>query len=451
MVKQNQQTYANLIEGPVGRRLVSLTVPMIWGFFSLMAFNLVDTYFVARLGTEFLAAISFTFPVVMVTGGIAIGLGVGTSSLISRAIGEGNYQKVQKLTLNSLVLAVCIAGVFVVVGLSTIKPLFKMLGAKDDLIPLIYSYMKVWYIGVAFVVVPMVGNNAIRATGDTMTPAIIMTFAAVVNVILDPIIIFGYFGLPGLGLRGAALATVIARFTSFVFSLVVLRYRKRMLNFCLPCLSELVKSWREILYVSIPAAGTFMMVPFSTGIITNFVASFGTEAVAGFGIAIRMEGFALVIFMALSAAMGPFVGQNWGAKKYGRIHNGLNKSFIFAGVWGFLVFCMVWAFGKNLVSLFNPNDEVISIALMYLLIVSFSYGAEGIIFIASSAYNALGKSLFAALLVLTRAFILYVPLAYLGRKFGGVKGIFLAAGVSNFIVGLGAYMWILGFCKRAER
>ena len=140
MLKQKQQTYTNLIEGHVGRRLVSLTVPMIWGFFSLMAFNLVDTYFVARLGTEFLAAISFTFPVVMVTGGIAIGLGVGTSSLISRAIGECNYQKVQKLTLNSLMLSVCIAGVFVIVGLSAIQPLFKMLGASDDLIPLIYSY-----------------------------------------------------------------------------------------------------------------------------------------------------------------------------------------------------------------------------------------------------------------------------------------------------------------------
>ncbi len=157
----------SLIEGPVGRRLLFLTVPMVGGIFAITTFNLVDTFFVARLGTDELAAMGFIFPVVMFVQSIALGLGIGTASVVSRAIGEGDHRKVRRLTTDSLILAVLLVVLFVTVGLLTINPLFTLMGATPEILPLIRQYMTIWYVGMIFVTVPMVGNNAIRATGDT--------------------------------------------------------------------------------------------------------------------------------------------------------------------------------------------------------------------------------------------------------------------------------------------
>ena len=139
---------AKLTEGSVGRTLVFVTLPMMVGIVGMVAFNLVDTFFVGRLGTLELAAMGFTFPVVMVVGSIARGLGVGVSSVVSRAIGQGDHHKVQRLTTDGLLLSVLIVLVFAVAGLLSIEPLFRMLGASEDILPLIKAYMRIWYFGI---------------------------------------------------------------------------------------------------------------------------------------------------------------------------------------------------------------------------------------------------------------------------------------------------------------
>ncbi len=229
---------------------------MMVGIIGMVMFNLVDTYFVGRLGKLHLAAMSFTFPVVMVLQSIALGLGIGASAVIARAIGEGDHHRVQRLTTDSLMLSFIIVVVFVVIGLATIEPLFRLLGAGEELLPLIKSYMRIWYIGVAFVVIPMVGNSAIRATGDTVTPSIIMLIAIAVNLGLDPLLIFGIGPFPRLELAGAAIATVIARATTMTISLLVLYFREKMIVLKMPSLKEGIDSWKKILYIALPAGGT---------------------------------------------------------------------------------------------------------------------------------------------------------------------------------------------------
>jgi putative MATE family efflux protein len=201
------QTRATLIEGHIGKTLIKLTIPMIFGILGMVAFNLVDTFFIGQLGTNELAAISFTFPVVFVIGSLAMGLGMGASAVISRAIGEGDPTRVQRFTTDSLILSVLVVVVFIVIGLLTIDQVFALLGATPQVMPLIKQYMLIWYPSMIFVVIPMVGNNAIRATGDTKTPSVIMLVAVAVNIILDPLLIFGIGPFPALALAGAALAT----------------------------------------------------------------------------------------------------------------------------------------------------------------------------------------------------------------------------------------------------
>ncbi|MFT7538316.1 MAG: Na+-driven multidrug efflux pump, partial [Lysobacterales bacterium] len=183
------QNKAKLIEGPVGPLLFRLTVPMIWGILAIMAFNVIDTIFIAKLGTTHLAAISFTFPVVMVVTNLAIGLGIGASSVVSRAIGEDNHQEIQNLTISALILSFVLAVVFIVIGYLTTEPLFSLLGAGDDTLPLISAYMNVWYLGIGFLIIPIVGNYIVRATGDMFWPAMVMAGSSILNLILDPILI----------------------------------------------------------------------------------------------------------------------------------------------------------------------------------------------------------------------------------------------------------------------
>lgn len=436
-----------LTEGKVGIQLLRLTLPMVWGVFAVIAFNLADTYFVAQLGTNELAAMSFTFPVVMVLGSISMGLGTGASSVIARAIGEGDRDKVKRLTTSSLTLALLIVGIFVLIGLASIDPLFKVLGAGFEVLPLIRDYMTIWYLGVIFLVVPMVGNSAIRASGNTGVPSLIMTIAAGVNIALDPLLIFGWGNIPSLGLQGAALATVISRATTVVASLLFLHFRERMILWSLPKLKTVWGCWKTILHVGLPAAGTNMITPISIGFITSLMASYGPEAIAGFGIASRVESFALIAMMALSASIGPFVGQNWGAKKYGRVNQALHYSFLFCIVWGILMTLILSLTGAELASLFNGNPEVVEITTNYLMIVPISYAALGIIMISSSTFNALGKPLPSVVMTLTRMFFLYIPMAYLGSWLFKVNGVFAAASLSTLAVGIGAFIWNRSTCS----
>jgi len=423
---------------------------MIGGIFAVIVFSLVDTYFVAQLGTQPLAAIGFTFPVVSALGSLALGLGIGASSVIARAIGEGDRTQVRRLTTDSLTLSLLIVGVFIALGLATIDPLFSLLGAQPDVLPLVRDYMSIWYPGMIFLVVPMVGNSAIRASGNTKVPSFIMVVAAAINIILDPIFIFGWGVIPGWGLKGAAIATVLGRATTLAASLLFLHYREKMLCFNLPKIDALLKSWQRILHVGLPAAGTSLVTPVSIGIITSLVAVYGAEAVAGFSIASRVESFALLVLLALSAVMGPFVGQNWGAQRGDRVRRALHLSYLFSLFWGALVAAILAPASAWLSSLFSKNPEVVAIAAAYLLLVPISYAAVGILTIASSTFNALGKPIPSAIMTLARMFGLYIPLAYLGSWLFGVKGIFAAACIANLVVGIGAWIWTQKTCQEPQ-
>ncbi|NES64361.1 MAG: MATE family efflux transporter [Okeania sp. SIO2D1] len=430
-----------LTEGRVSPLLIKLTLPMVWGVFAVIGFNIVDTYFVGQLGTNELAAMSFTFPVVMVFGSVSMGLGTGAASIIARAIGEGDRHKVKRLTTDSLTLSLLIVGIFVILGLTTIDPVFTALGAKAETLPLIREYMLTWYLGVIFLVVPMVGNNAIRAAGNTFIPSVIMIIAGVINAVLDPILIFGVGKIPAMGLQGAALATVIGRATTLITSLFFLHYHERMISWGFPRFNLVLRNWQSILYIGIPAAATNMITPISITFITSLVANYGIAAVAGFGVASKVESFSIIVPMALSASFSPFVGQNWGAKKYDRVYLGLRLGFQFCLLWGVVLAIALGVGGSLIASIFDPNPEVIEIAAKYLLIVPISYGASGMILVSSATFNALGKPLPSVMMTMTRMLFLYVPLAYLGSWLFGVDGIFVAACFANLAVGIGAYFW----------
>lgn len=429
-----------LVQGPVGRTLARLTWPMVIGHLGMVAFNLVDTFYVGRLGTRELAALSFTFPVVFMISSLAIGLGMGAAAVISRAIGEGDVSRVRRLTTDSLMLSLGLVAVCIGFGLLSINPIFRLLGAGTDLLPLIESYMRIWYLGMIFVVVPMVGNNAIRATGDTKTPTAIMLVAVVMNFGLDPLLIFGIGPFPRLELAGAALATVLSRAVTFLVALWVLGRRERMLTRSFRPYRAVFRSWTRVLYIGLPAAATRMIIPLSVGLITRIVSFYGPRSVAAYGVASRIEFFALMVMMSLASVFAPFVGQNWGAGRLDRIKLGAAQAKRFCLFFGLGMCGLLFTGARSVAGIFTRDPMVIEGIVLYLRIVPAAYGLQGLIHLGGAALNALNRPLRAAALIFTQMIVIYLPLAALGSRLMGLAGVFAALTVVYAGGGVGAHL-----------
>jgi len=432
---------AKLTEGPVGRHLIDMTLPMLFGITTMMAQAFIDTYFLGLVGDRALAAYSFGFPILMIVMSVAIGLGAGTSSVVARALGKDDQQRARRLATDSLILSFLITGSVAIVGVLTINPLFRLLGAPEDMIPMIRTFMIILYSGVPFVVVGMVGMSSMRATGDTRLPSMLMIGGAILNVILDPILIFGLGPLPALGLNGAATAGLLARAAVFAGALYLMMGRLDMVSFAKPDPAELRNSWADILHVGLPAAGTNAIVPVGMAVITAMIARFGPEAVAGFGVASRIESLVLVIYYAMSSTIGPFVGQNLSAGKESRIQEALRLCAIFCVVSGLVIATVLALMSGFLPRLFSDSPDVISVARQFLWIAPISYGAYGIVMVVNASFNGLGNPMPGVMISVTRILALYVPLAFIGRHFFGVAGIFAAYAVANVLSGLLGYLW----------
>ena len=443
---QLQAMQGTLTKGSVKWHLVKLTIPTTCATFALITFNLADTYFVAKLGTNELAAISFTFPVFMTLGSLNMGLGVGVSSVTARAIGQEDRYQVQRLTTDSLVLSLIVGLILLLAGLVTIKPIFTALSAGANILPLIRDYMEVFYLGSIVSSVFIVASAIMRASGNAIFPGLMMIVAAVINVVLDPVLIFGWSVFPRLGMQGAALATVIARSIVLVATLIFL-CQKQMILFNMPKFKDILQSWRNILHIAIPTIATYLIKPISMGLIVSMIAFYGSEAVAGLGIASRLEGLALAVFMALSATVGPLVGQNWGAGKIYRVNQAFLLSIRFCLIWGGLIAIVLGLASPWLASHFDNNPDVVSVTVAYMASVPISYAASGIIQISSSTFNAMGKPFPPVALMLAQTLILYVPLAAIGSRLFGINGVFAAICFSNIVVGMVAFAWHSQSCQ----
>jgi len=446
-----QQANARLTEGPIPRTLATMAGGMLIGFFAAAAFNITDTYFVAQLGTRELAAMSFTFPVAMTIHSLAMGIGIGAAAVISRRIGQGSLSQVKRLTTDTLLLAVVCVAVLVTVGLITMRPLFTLLGAEPDVLPLVEQYMRIWYIGVGFVIVPMVGNNAIRATGDTLSPSLIMLVDLGLNIVLDPPLIFGFGPIPAMGIAGAALATVFCRALALVASLYVLGRRKRMLTLERPSWARLLDSWKHVLHIGIPSAATFMLQPLYIGILVRLVAWFGTPAVAAFGAGTRVQMLAGLPIMALGASTVPFVGQNRGAGRFDRIVKGHTASFLFSLGWGAVCVIVLLALARPIAGLFSSDPLVRRYLVLLLCIAPLAYGFRGLGHISMSGMNAIGKPYHAAAAMLTRLCVLCVPLAAVGAALFRYTGLLWGATAAEVIAGLLMAWWVRRLYAKSAR
>ncbi|PNH79918.1 MATE family efflux transporter [Vibrio diazotrophicus] len=434
-----------LLSAPIPTVLRQMTVPMIFGLVAILMFNLVDTFFISLLGTEALAAISYTFPVTFVVNCITMGIGIGLSTNIGRLLGQGSENNAARFSSHGILLAVVLVIVASSIGFITIEPLFLLLGAKQELIPLIEQYMQVWYFTIPLLVVPMTGNSVIRATGDTKTPAKIMMLAGIINGVLDPMLIFGYGPFPELGIQGAAISSAFSWLGALICSFYVLIKRVKLL--AVPHFPSLYKDWNQILKIGTPAALSTAMNPISGALLMMMLSSHGTAAVAAYGAAQRIESILILVLMSLTSSLTPFMAQNLGANNPTRSFAGLFISLRFSLLFQLMIFVMMVPLSIPLSKLFSQEAAVQDLLWHYLLVVPFSYGFQGVVMMLISALNALHLPIKAFQWSFMRLFVFTLPVAWVGSEIYGIEGLFIGIAAGNIAGGLLGYLYALWLRK----
>lgn len=437
-VKANKPAPNRMLEGSIGQTLKELTLPMIYGMILLMSFGLVDTFFVSLLGTNELAAISFTFPVTFTVISLNIGLGIGTSAVIGKLLGAGQVQDARLSAMAALMSVFLLVGMLCTIGLLSIERVFSLLGAESAQLPLITDYMSVWYLAGVLLAIPMVGNSVLRASGDTKTPSIIMASGGAINAVLDPFLIFGLGPFPAMGIQGAAIATAVAWATGVLWIIVLLIKRELMVPRLLN-LTEFLTHSKDVLRIGFPAAGANMLTPIATGVVTAIVAGFGATAVAAWGVGGRLETIASIVMLALSMSLPPLLSQNLGANRIDRVKEAYQLSLKFVLGFQLLVFVCLLISAPWIANIFAREPDVTEWITLFLMIVPLGYGVQGVVVLTNSAFNAIHQPMYALALNALRLFVFFVPFAFVGSIYYELYGVFWGIVLANTVMAFISY------------
>jgi len=421
----------NLVTDPLRPTLIKLTLPMMFGMISLMLFNLVDIYFVAQLGSEQMAALAFTLPVTFSVVSLAIGLGVGTSATLARCLGSGDEQQAAQIASDNLLVTAALIILLSSLMALVADTLFSWMGAEGELLSFTLEYMHIWWLGAPFLVLNMVSNSTFRARGDTRTPALIMSASSLLNMLLDPLLIFGLGPIPAMGIQGAALASVIAWALASLVVYYLLRRRFKLLTFSALSLPRVVANSLSVLRIGLPAALSNMMTPLAGAVLTSVVATHGHHAVAAFGVGNRIESLSLLVCLALSMTLPPLISQNFGAGQIQRVSSAYRGALIFALLWQLVIYFILQLGSGFIITTFADSAAVEGPLLLWLLLVPAGFGLQAVTFLSASSFNALHRPMRALSISLVRLFVFYVPLALLGNHWFGLNGMFAAFVLAN--------------------
>ena len=410
---------------------------MAMGAIAMNVTQVAEAVFLGMVGTEALAALGFAFPVIVTLFAFGGGIGVGASSVIARAMGAGHRERAALLTTHAQALTFVVTSALCIVVFTFSEAIFTALGAQGVVKRMTIEYLDVYLLGTPFFLLAMVASTLLRATGRAVSPGVMLTGMALLQMALFPPLILGWLGLPALGIAGAAWASTIASFAAVAASATLLvraGLLRRSLKGCWA-------SWVAVLHVGGPAIAAGLIVPASALVVTRLLAGHGHEVVAGFNVASRVELLVIMILWCASGSVEPLVGQNWGARRFDRVYSALRLANGFCLVWGALTCAVLVTFGGRLAGLIDANPVVVEVAEAFFLVVPASMGLMGVMQVASSCFNARGRPMPALVISLGRAFGLHVPLAVLGNLLWGYHGIFLATAATNVLMGASAWAW----------
>ena len=421
------------------RQLWQQTWPMALGVMSLLGFYLVDSIFVARLGTAPLAAQSFTFPLAFLVIGVQVGIGIAIAALISRAIGAGQQDQANRLGALVLTGGGLLLGLLLLLLWLLQAPAFSLIGASDAIRELIRPYwaiqvLAMWVGGVLYF-----GYSLFRAHGNTRFPGLMMVLTSLLNLMLDPILIFGVGDWDGFGLPGAALASLLAFAIGLGIQVLALRgkgwvQRHGML------VQMRVSAW-PFAQIAGPAMISQLMPPLAAMLATALVARAGDQAVAAWGMASRLESFSIVLVLGMTMALPPWLGRCYGGNDWDTVRRLMRVAAAMVIGWQLVLGLLMALLAAPLAGLLVDTAPVQAYLTLLIRWLPPSYGLLGVCMLVVSASNALGWPMRAMLISFLRLFLCYLPLLWLGYQLGDFGGLALGAAFGNLLAGVMAWMF----------
>ncbi len=429
---------AKLATGSISGHLLTQTTPMLFGIAAIMSIGIVDAYFIGKLGSKELAAVGFIFPVTIALSSLGVGVIAGISSVVSRALGSADPDRAQQLGNLGMVLAVGF-GLIVAAALYLMKgPLFQLMQADDDLLPLIDAYMTPYALGFPLLLTNMGGNGVLRGQGAAKRASAILIAFAGANWILDPILITGIGSFEGFGVAGAAYATVAGWAVGTVLAIIFVQSSKIRINpACLTSAHWGSGIW-SLVKVGGPAALSNAINPVGLSILTALLAKYGQDEVAGFGAAGRLQSFAVVPMLGLSGSIGAIVGQNWGAGQHKRARQAVWQSIGFCLLYGLMVAALLVFARQWLGGFFSDDPEVLDALGRYLLIAAWGFAGYGVLIVVNGAFNAIDRASIALAQSFARVFLVMVPFAWLAGSIMRADAIYAGELAANITGGAGA-------------
>lgn len=436
----------NLTEGSIAKSLLKLSIPIILANILQTAYQLTDTFWVGRLGTVAVAAVSISFPVIFLLVSIGGGLAMAGTILVAQYKGKGDAEKVNHITSQTLLMVFFVSVVISTLGYFLAPLLIKLMGAEKEVFDTAVSYMKVSFFGMIFVFTYMVFQSLMRGVGDVKTPAFIVLGTVLLNLILDPLFIFGYGFIPAFGVSGAAFATIGTEGLAMVIGISLLLKGNHQIKLNLSDLNPDFDLLKRLVKLGFPASVEQSTRALGMTLITFLVASFGTLTVATYGVGTRILSFVIIPAMGLAMATSTLVGQNMGAGKVDRAEKvaklGSFLSFVILTGVGVILFFS----SKIVATLFLPNDlEAIKSTALFIKIISLSFGFIGVQMSLNGVFRGSGNTFISMILSIVSLWVLQFPLSYVLSKHTSLAelGIWIAIPATNVIAAFISITWFL--------
>ena len=433
-----------LTKDPIWTLLRKVTIPASTGSLFQTFYNLVDTWFAGKISADAIAAIAKSFPIYFVIIAVGVGIGAATNSTIGNLIGEKNIKKASLFVAQSVIFAVIISIIVTLFGLNLSNFLLSLMGSNLESILLTREYLDIIFYGTFIVMIQISLNGTLNAQGDTKSYRNVLIFSFFLNIFLNPLFIWGYGIIPGFGIAGLAIATVIAQSIGTLYLIYKVNLCKLKRYIYLKCFVPKFIMLKELLNQSLPIIFSMLFIGVGIFNILYFIGKFGDLAIAGYGAALRIEQVFLLPVIGLNTAVLSIGGQNFGAKNYNRIRELYTKALIFGSSFMSIAGIIMFIFAETFVSLFTENLIAIEHGAIYLKIAALIGPIYPVFFITTAVFQAVKKPIFSLYLSIIRLTALpFLSLWYvINIRGGSYNDIFYTIMATNWFVAVVVIIFI---------
>ena len=437
---------AKFVQGSLMRHIIVMASTSAFGLMSIFLVDLLDMWFISLLGDpDLVAAIGFASTLTFLATSISIGTSIAAGALVSRSLGAKNREKAAQFAINVLIIAGIVSIVTVGIIIMSLDQLLYWLGAKDNVAVVAKDYLLIVLPAAILLAIGLGASAVLRAVGDAKGAMLSTLSGGIVNAILDPILIFSL----ELGVTGAAIASVFARLAVFSYALYRVQYKHRLL--AMPTMASFKVCTRPILNIALPAVVTNMATPLANAYVTAAIAVYGSSYVAGYAVVGRLTPVCFAFVFSLSGAIGPILGQNFGAGQWDRIQRTLSDSLIVMAVFCTGVSLLLWLSQDFVINAFKLNLQAAEIVGLFCTYLAITFVFNGLLFTSNATFNNLNSPRLASALNVGKATIGTIPFVMLGSYYWQAQGVLIGQAVGSVLFGVLGYWMALHKVKKMRK